>query len=103
IRERLVAQAGINGRSITQEAEFRLEQSFQEDNRFSDVMSRIYGPQLADFLMSIGSILREWGPQIGYSLTHTLEDAHNWFDLRFAFDQAQETVDIVMKAIRPKG
>lgn len=95
--------AEMSGRSLSQEAESRLEQSFQEETRIPEIMNRIYGSQLADFLMSIGSILREWGPQVGYSLTRTVEGAHNWFDLRFAFDQAKEAIDLVMEAIRPVG
>jgi hypothetical protein len=101
VREWLEKEAADSGRSLTQEAEFRLEQSLQEEKRIPDAMRRIYGSQLAGFLLLIGGILREVGPQIGYGHARTLEKAHNWFDLRFAFDQAKDAIDLVMKALRP--
>ena len=102
IKNRLDQVARANGRTQSQEAEARLDQSFQEEKRIPEVMRRVYGPQLAGFLMLIGEILREVGPQIGYSLTRKPEGSYNWLNYRFAFDQANEAITLVMKAIRPK-
>src|ERR1051325_1710497 len=103
LRERLVAQAGANGRSITQEAEFRLEQSFQEDKRIPEIMNRIYGRQLAGFLMLIGAVLHDAGRFMGFQSTFTIEGADNWMDLPYPFGQAEKALNLMIEAIRPAG
>jgi hypothetical protein len=102
-RKRLEARAEANGRSITQEAELRLEQSFQEEKRFSEIMSRIYGRQLAGFMMLIGEVLRDAGRSMGFQSTFTLGGADDWMELPYPFDQADKSISLMIEAIRPEG
>ena len=103
IRERLVAGAEINGRSITQEAEFRLEQSFGQQSLFDEVLDLAYGPRVAAFLRLIGRILTDTGPHAAYKKTGKLETAINWISDAFAFDQAEKAVLLALEAFRPNG
>src|SRR4051794_18964810 len=80
IRERLVTEAAARGRSITQEAELRLEQSLSEDDQLVRSLRRIYGPQLAGLLLLIGEALGRAGPAMGFMKSPTIEGAEDWFD-----------------------
>lgn len=82
VREQLVAQAARSGRSLTQEAEFRLERSFQED-------SSLGGPRTA-------ALLRELAIQViqgGYS------DA--WLDNENQFHAIIDSWERSIRRIRP--
>jgi hypothetical protein len=54
IRDRLDAAAEQNGRSISQEAEFRLERSFDHQDLLNEVLEFAYGRSIADHLLTIG-------------------------------------------------
>ena len=58
VRSRLEEQANQSGRSISQEAEFRLEQSFKREDLLPDVLALAYGEPLAGFLMALGETIK---------------------------------------------
>ena len=101
--KKLSDAATKKGRPLSNEAELRLEQSFNQDDQLPFVLIRIYGRQLAGLLMLLGSVLREAGPSMGFSSTYTLEGADGWLDLPWAFDQAAEAAALIFEAIRPVG
>jgi hypothetical protein len=70
IRERLVAQAKAQGRSITQEGEFRLEQSFLDD-------AALGGPRTAALLRILGSLSK-----------YSRDD--EWLDDRSKFNEVRD-------------
>ena len=58
VRSRLDDLARDSGRSISQEAEFRLEQSFKREDLLPDVLALAYGDPLAGFLMALGETIK---------------------------------------------
>src|SRR5262245_43088405 len=60
-KRRLEKAAAEFGRSISQEAELRLERSFDRDDLLNEVLSLAYGRQVAGILMLLGSVLPRAG------------------------------------------
>jgi hypothetical protein len=54
IKTRLDAAAEASGRSQSQEADFRLERSFDRNSLLTEVLTLAYGPRLAGQLMMVG-------------------------------------------------
>ncbi len=103
LKSQVEAAAAESGRSQSQEAELRLESSFQKQDLRSEVMSLAFGPELGGLLVMIGATLRELGPSAGFQSTMTLEGAQRWLDDPYAFDQAVRAIDRIVEALRPLG
>ena len=102
VRERLVAEAERHGRSLTQEAEYRLEQSFGDDDVLIKALSRAYGPELTGILLLLAATLRNVGPMAGFNLGGP-RGYHDWFNLDLAYNQVANAVNVAVEAIRPNG
>src|SRR5437016_8009288 len=61
LKNRLEAAAAENGRSLSTEAQFRLEQSFRNADYFDQATDLAYGPRLAALLAVIGRAMNEIG------------------------------------------
>src|SRR4051794_5884686 len=73
IKNELDSAAVKSGRSQSQEAEFRLEQSFRTQSILNEALALRYGPELAGILRLVGDAIAEAGPDRGYAVTQTLE------------------------------
>jgi hypothetical protein len=77
IKERLEASATYKGRSLSQEAEFRLERSFETQSLLMEVLTLAYGVPLAEFLSALGERLLEFDELVGrVRWAQRLEDHH---------------------------
>ena len=101
LRERLEREAADSGRSLAQEVEFRLEQSFAEEKsqaEFSDERVRAVYAQfgtLETFLVA----------RMLANAIHTIEavTGKNWMDDPEAHRQTQEACKNILDAFRPPG
>lgn len=59
IKTRLDRAAQLSGRTQSQEAEMRLEWSFDRENLLSEVLSLAYGKKAAGFLMRLGPLIAD--------------------------------------------
>jgi TraY domain len=57
LKTELEEAAESNGRSLSQEAEFRLERTFANQSLLDDVLTLAYGDRLAKLLMQIGDAI----------------------------------------------
>jgi TraY domain len=57
LKTQLEGAAESNGRSLSQEAEFRLERTFANQDLLDDVLTLAYGDRLAKLLMTIGDAI----------------------------------------------
>jgi hypothetical protein len=92
----LEAEAEAAGRSLSQEAEIRLEYSFDRQQLFDQVLDLTYGdPHLVALLMTMGEAMRD---------TLTMIKAEpGWIDDPIAFGQITEAACNVIGAYRPAG
>ena len=108
VKRQLDASAKQSGRSQSQEAEFRIEWSFDRNNLLSEVLSLTYGRQVAGILMMLGSAMNHAGATAlfvaaGGPLLDDKTDLTNWIDHPDAFEQAKLGVAEVLEAICPQG
>jgi TraY domain len=87
LKRKLEEASAANGRSQSQEAEMRLEQSFGHQELLPQVLALAYGRQLAALLLMLGEMLRRG----------------NWLESPYGFDQSVKGVNFLLKALRPPG
>lgn len=98
LKRRLDTAAEANDRSLSQEAELRLEQSFRNEDYLDQAMNQLYGPRLAVLLTVIGRALNEIGrhaPGVSFPA--------NWMDVPHIFHEAVGAVEEALEAFRPEG
>lgn len=109
LKRRLDEAAEAGGRSQSQEAEVRLEKSFERESLLPEVLSLAYGPQLAGILMLLGAGMEDVGQ--GYVDTRAPWprrdsrrpwDVH-WTDVPVAFEFALLAAERLLRALRPRG
>jgi hypothetical protein len=104
MRERLEERAAETGRSITQEAELRLEQGFATESLLAEALALAYGPKLAGLLLEAGDLLTEVGRSVAFDATNTLEGAENWLSHPLAYAEAVKALAAILEeGFRPAG
>src|SRR5690348_6682901 len=103
IKNKLDAAAKENGRTQSQEAEVRIEQSFRGREYLDQAMELAYGRRLAGLLQVIARVMVDTGRYGGFLSTRTAEGAENWTDDAYAFDQVIAAVNAVLCGMRPAG
>lgn len=103
LKERLDTAARNNGRSQSQEAEFRLERSFAQQALLDEVLDLAYGPRLAALLRLIARVLVDTGPNAAFQKTHDLPGILDWLQNPAAVKEAKAAVDLVFDALQPEG
>jgi hypothetical protein len=97
LREDLVAETVISGRSLTEEIELRLARSFHNQAALQEALENAYGAQGAALLMLLGRIIRS-APG-GYKLSVEAD----WLSDINAFDRAATGIVFALEALRPLG
>src|SRR5690348_4340883 len=102
-RQRLDAAAAVNGRSLSEEIEQRLEESLADEDRLVAALGRTYGRQAAAVMLLVGEVLGRAAPHMGFMRSFALEGAEDWLNDPFAFEQAVRAIALILEAIRPEG
>lgn len=100
LHEKLSAAANGASRSISEEIEYRLEQSFEGERRAYEVFGNreVYG-----IMRVIGAAIHEAGSAAGFYASHSSEGAAQWLRQPWAYDQAVKAAMRVFEALRPAG
>lgn len=99
-KARLEAAAQQSGRSISQEAELRLEQSFRDQDAMLSAMENAYGRSLAGLVALIGAVMHGTGPMAG-ALNLRADQTRAWspgawFDDPWARHMARDAATVVL-------
>ena len=92
-----------NGRSQSQEAEFRIEQTFAAEKSLIEALNFNYGPELAFMLQAMGEAMKAAGGTAGFHVADKPEDARRWWDHPYSFAQAMQAAHAVLDAMKPAG
>lgn len=110
IKNKLDAAARINGRSQSQEAEARIEQSFRAELQVDDALELIFGRRLAGLLLAAGHVMRETGGIAAIAVARhrngnrdEILDDENWLNDAYCADQAIQAANTILEAVRPAG
>jgi hypothetical protein len=99
LKDFLNRAAWLNDRPLSQEAEFRLEQSLYKQNLLPDVLSLAYGRELAGILMAVAVIMVETGREVaGRRGLATLD---RWVSDPVAFEYAIDEARELLGHLRP--
>src|ERR1700680_105787 len=101
LKRRLQEAAEVNGRSLSAEAEFRLEPSFQEQDLLDQVLTLAYRPQTAGLIQVLGQA-------IGDTVTLASRPSasmrpEDWLSNPSVFAAVKAAVDTVFEGFRPAG
>lgn len=103
LKEQLDEASKAAGRSLSQEAELRLEHSFRNQRILIDALALTYGRVVAGLLLEAGDLLVEAGRTVGFKATGTLEGAENWLAHPLAYNEAITALGAILDASRPPG
>jgi hypothetical protein len=100
VKNKIEAAADATGRTQSQEAELRLEQSFEREGLLPDVLSLAYGPQLGAVLILLGEVMKGAGERAGIDSTGTHE---GWLEDPYAFNVSMVVANNLLELLRPPG
>jgi hypothetical protein len=117
IKRRLEASARLSGRTQSQEAEWRLERSFDRQDLLSEFLEASYGPQVAGLLLLLGGTLHDVAsiaralPLIArggmsQDVVKSFSGAvwwEGWLDDPHAFNEAHKAIFTILDKLRPPG
>ena len=103
LKAKLDSAAKESGRSQSQEAELRLEQSLESERTLYDALDLAYGPELTAVVLTLARALHFAGTQTAFVSKFTLEGIEKWMSNPYAFDQAIRAVNVALEAFRPAG
>ena len=102
LRRDLEVAAKASGRSLAQEAEYRLERSFLGQQGVFDAMEFGYGRGTAGILLILGDLMNLIGMSTLVAASNS-EKSREWWNNKYAFDQAKKGVDVILSALEPDG
>jgi hypothetical protein len=94
LRARLVSAAAENGRSITQEAELRLEQTVDQERSLVGVLELGFGRQVAAVMLAIGYVIKGMQPDRRPGDIGWLSDPE-------VFREIVDSINLLLQAIDP--
>ncbi len=102
-KAKLDQAAQSSGRSQSQEAEFRLEQTFRSENAVFDALDLAYGCHWTGLLMTLARVGVRTGTRACSLSQHVYESSEEWMSDPYAYDQVIRAINCVLEAIRPPG
>ncbi|NUU39627.1 TraY domain-containing protein [Tardiphaga robiniae] len=101
-RQRLESAAMESGRSLTQEAEVRIERTFKSDDNALDALELIYGSAIAGLALALADCIQQSAVSTRLMIAG-VPDGDGWLDDPTAFDQAIHAINTLMDGLRPDG
>jgi TraY domain len=99
----LEKSATATGRSLSEEAETRLDRSIHSQSLLDEALVLAFGPRVVGLMLVIARVMRDVGQSAGFRATNTLDGASNWLDNAYALNQVTRAVQMVFETVRPGG
>jgi hypothetical protein len=103
IKTLLDRAAEKSGRSQSQEAELRLERTFQDEELFPQIVESAYGRQSAAMILMLARVISEVGSFGGFATRRTIEASQEWMNIPYAYAQVRAAVLQVLERCSPDG
>jgi TraY domain len=97
LKAKLEQAAKASGRSLSTEAQFRLEQSFRGETGLYEALQLAFGKQGSEFLLLLGRALRN----APFFISLTPED--DWLSNPSAYAAAACQIELILEVLRPPG
>jgi hypothetical protein len=92
-----------SGRSQSQEAELRIEQTFADQRSVLEILALTYGRELSGLMLVLGEVMRDTGAHAGFMSTFTADGAQSWWNNPYAYDQAKQAARMILDVVAPDG
>jgi len=102
-KARLDKAADASGRSLSQEAETRLENTFNAGNAVFDALDLAYGRRWGGLLLAIAQVAQITGTRAVSVSQWNFEGCEDWMADPYAYDQAMRGIVSLLEAFRPHG
>jgi hypothetical protein len=102
-KQKLDQAANASGRSQSQEAELRLEQSFNSASALFDALDLAYGRRWTGLLLLLAQVAQLTGTRGVSASQFNFNGCEDWVSDPFAYDQAARAMTFVLEAFRPRG
>lgn len=103
IRKGLDDACKASGRSLSQEAEFRLEQTFNRQNAVFDALDLAYGRRWTGILLAISTLAQITGTRAIMHSGWKFDAGEQWDRDPYAYEQVVQAINFLLEAFRPKG
>ncbi len=103
VRRGLNEACKASGRSLSQEAETRLEHTFTATNAVFDALDLAYGRRWGGLLLAIAQVAQITGTRAVSISQWNFEGCEDWMADPYAYDQAMCGVVSLLEAFRPRG
>src|ERR1039458_9169921 len=97
----LERDAAANGRSLSEEAEMRLDHSFRAEGMLDQVLDLALGRQVAGLTLLLARVMRDTGTLAGFMTKYTLGSASGWLADPDALDLIFRAIAAALDALRP--
>ena len=101
LKSRLEEAAAASGRTQSQEAEYRLERSFDRADLMWEMMELAYGREAGALILLMARAMTDAGRMSGYRHSPTGNEGGSWVDDRFAYEQAQKAAATILSKFKP--
>jgi hypothetical protein len=102
VRRELEQAAAATGRSLAQEAEYRIQRTFQNQKVLQEALDLSFGPQISGLLMIIGDVMRATAQTASFAKNGN-PSLENWSEDPAVFDEVAKEVAVVFAMHHPGG
>jgi TraY domain len=92
-----------SGRSQSQEAELRLEHTFDTEKAAIDALDLAYGRRWTGLLLALAQVGQSAGTRAVFLSQWNAEGCEDWLSDPYAYDQVVRAVNFVLENYRPQG
>jgi len=103
LKKKLNDASNASGRSLSQEAELRLEHSFNTTNVLFEALDLAYGRRWTGLLLALAQVARTTGTRAVAVSQWQFNGCEDWVLDPYAFDQVVSAINVVLEAFRPRG
>ena len=102
-KQKLDRAAQASGRSQSQEAELRLEQSFNSASALFDALDLAYGRRWTGLLLLLAQVAQLTGTRAVSASQFNFNGCEDWVSDSYAYDQAFRAITFLLEVFRPPG
>lgn len=102
-KKRLEDAATASGRSQSQEAELRLENTFRAEHAVYDALDLAFGRRMSGLLLAAANAAQLTGTRAVSLSQWDFYGGEEWMLDPYAYDQAVQAINFMLEAFRPKG
>jgi hypothetical protein len=103
LKKKLGDAANASGRSLSQEAELRLEHTFNTTNVLFDALDLAYGRHWTGLLLALAQVVQITGTRALAVSQWEFDGCEDWIVDPYAYDQVVAAINVVLEAFRPHG